>query len=75
VCFVSLHCSEAEIQRRLVEPSRASFNKLTSPDRYRELRDSGAFDFPEMRADLTIDTGSLSPSMAAERIRAGLAAA
>lgn len=73
--FVSLYCSEAELQRRLAEPSRTSFNKLTSPDRYRELRDSGAFEFPELRADLKIDTGSLSPTMAAERIRAGLAAA
>ena len=75
VFFVSLLCSEAEIHRRLVDPSRASFNKLTSPDRYRELRDAGAFAFPALRADLTIDTESVTPKMAAENIRSGLAAA
>ena len=75
VFFVSLRCSEVEIERRLVDPSRASFNKLTSPDRYRELRDAGAFTFPALRADLTIDTESLTPRMAAESIRSGLAAA
>ena len=75
VFFVSLRCSETEVQRRLVEPSRGSFRKLTSPGRYRELRDAGAFEFPELRADLTIDTESLSPTKAAERIRASLAVA
>jgi len=73
VLFVSLSCREAELERRLGNPSRASFNKLTSAEQYRELRDSGAFDFPALRADLEIDTGSLSAKMAAEQIQARLA--
>lgn len=75
VLFVSLSCPDVELERRLGESSRASFNKLTSADQYRELRAAGAFDFPALRADLAIDTGSLSPRMAAEQIRARLAAA
>jgi len=74
VFFVSLTCAEVELERRLGESSRAPFNKLKSRDRYRELRDSGAFEFPGLRADLEIDTGSVSPSQAAERIRARLTA-
>jgi hypothetical protein len=73
VFFVSLKCAEEQLERRLGEPSRAPFNKLKSRDRYRKLLDSGAFEFPGLRADLEIDTGALSPSLAAERIRSRLA--
>lgn len=75
VLFVSLRCPEGELEQRLSEPSRAAFNKLKSVERYRELRDDGAFEFPPLRADLEIDTDSLSPILAAETIRARLSAA
>jgi hypothetical protein len=44
-------------------------------ERYRELRDSGAFEFPPLRADIELDTGVLSPAEAAQLVRAGLEAA
>ena len=66
--FVSLTCSEAEIERRVAEPSRRSYGKLASTERYRELRDSGAFEFPPLRADLTLDTGALTPLEVARRV-------
>jgi hypothetical protein len=44
-------------------------------ERYRELRDSGAFEFPPLRADIELDTGALSPTEAAQLIEAALAAA
>ena len=75
VLFVSLRCAESELERRLSEPSRAAFGKLCSVERYRELRDSGAFQFPPLPADIELDTGVLSPANAAQRIRAGLEAA
>src|SRR5262249_8926447 len=75
VLFVSLCCAEPELERRISDRSRSSFRKLQSPSQYRELRDSGAFKFPPLRADLEVDTGSLPPSMAAQMIKANLAAA
>jgi hypothetical protein len=73
--FVYLRCSEPELERRLSDPSRSPFGKLRSAQRYRELRDSGAFEFPLLRADLDLDTEALSPAQAAKKISAGLAAA
>jgi hypothetical protein len=57
VLYVALRCQETELERRLSEPSRRSFGKLNSVDRYRELRDSGAFEFPPIRSDLALATG------------------
>lgn len=73
--YVALGCAEHELVRRLSEPSRKAFGKLASADRYRALRASGAFEFPPVRSDLELDTGSLSPRQAAERVSAALAAA
>jgi hypothetical protein len=70
VLFVALRCAESE--RRLSEPSRSAFGKLRSVERYSELRDSGAFEFPPLRADIELDTGALSPTEAAQRINARL---
>lgn len=69
VVFVELSCAEAEIERRIVEPSRAQFGKLSSLELFRELKTSGAFSYPEMPdSSLTIDTTSVSPTNAATRI-------
>jgi hypothetical protein len=73
VLFVALRCAESELERRLSEPSRSAFGKLRSITKYRELRDSGAFEFPPLRADLELDTGALSPMEAAQLVCAGLA--
>ena len=74
VLFVSLRCAEPELELRLSDPSRSAFGKLRSSKQYRELRDSGAFEFPPLRADLVIDTDALSPLQAAQEISASLAA-
>lgn len=71
VLFIELSCPESEIERRVESASRARFGKLRSLARYRELRDSGAFDFPPLPPPaLRIDTSTTSPGEAARRIAA-----
>ena len=72
ILFAALRCAESELERRLSEPSRAAFGKLRSAEKYRELRDSGAFEYPPLPADVELDTGALSPTEAAQRINARL---
>lgn len=72
VLFAGLRCGESEIERRLADPSRSAYGKLRSVERYRELRDSGAFEVPPLRADIEVDTGALPPIEAARRIHARL---
>lgn len=73
VVFIELTCSDDEIERRIENESRAKFGKLRSLSRYRELRDAGAFLYPALpEAALVLDTGSLDPRAAAERIAAHL---
>ena len=55
--FVQLTCPEAELERRVENESRAEFAKLRSLSQYRQLRDEGAFAFPQLPdSGLTIDT-------------------
>ena len=75
VHFVRLTCDAREAERRLTSPSRTEFGKLKSLDQYRALTRAGAFDYPELPAALTVDTGALSPREAAVTIRAFLARA
>jgi hypothetical protein len=75
VHFVRLTCAAGEIERRLTGPSRSQFGKLQSLEQYRALTRAGAFDYPELPASLTIDTGEVSPRDAAVAIRAFLAKA
>ncbi len=75
VHFVRLTCDAGEIEHRLTSPSRAEFGKLQSPDQYQTLTRAGAFDYPELPAGLTIDTGAVSPREAAVAIRSFLARA
>ncbi len=73
VHFVRLTCDAGQIEQRLTSPSRAAFGKLQSLDQYQALTRAGAFDYPELPAVLTIDTGAVSPREAAVIIRAFLA--
>ncbi|HXG97414.1 MAG TPA: hypothetical protein VNJ06_09945 [Gemmatimonadales bacterium] len=73
VHFVRLTCDAGDIERRLTSPSRAEFGKLQSLDQYQTLTRAGAFDYPELPAVLTIDTGAVSPREAAVAIRSFLA--
>jgi chloramphenicol 3-O-phosphotransferase len=68
VLFVELVCSESEVERRMVDPSRGQFGKLQSLAQYKELQRAGAFQFPELPAGLTLDTTDRPPSETAALI-------
>lgn len=69
VIFVSLNCDSVELERRLTDPAREKFGKLTSLELFRELNRSGAFDTPKNIPNrLTVDTTSITPAKAAKRI-------
>lgn len=72
--FVELTCSTEEVERRLEEPSRAKFGKLHSVERFRELKQTGAFVGPAVPADLVVDTTKLLASDTADLIRSSIAA-
>ena len=66
--FIKLRCPDAEIEKRLDAPSRRDSQKLRSVELFRSLRDAGAFKYPELPADLTIDTSELRPRESARLI-------
>lgn len=74
--YVALTCPEEEVEQRLGDESRKAFDKLTSLENYRRLRDSGAFAFGEMPEPLiTIATDEVEPHDAARLIHSALATA
>jgi hypothetical protein len=69
VIFVSLYCAPDELEKRITNPTRERFGKLTSLDLFKELYNAGVFDTPgDMPSLLSIDTTSISPSEAAKGI-------
>jgi adenylate kinase len=69
VLFVELRCSAEELERRIEHPSRQRFGKLSSVERFRELKEAGAFVNPGIPAEgLVVDTTELSASDAASLI-------
>jgi chloramphenicol 3-O-phosphotransferase len=68
VIFVELTCSEAELERRMEEPSRREFGKLASVEQYRELKDAGAFNFPKLPKGMSVDTTNQTPADSAKLI-------
>lgn len=69
VLNVALTLDEEEQERRLVRPERAEFGKLRSPETLRALRVAMEACMEKMPASaLRIDTGSTSPSDAADII-------
>ena len=69
VLFVKLTCPIAELERRIVQPSRTAFGKLRSLELFRELHATGGFAYPELPdSGLSIDTSQTSPREAAARI-------
>jgi hypothetical protein len=69
VRFVKLTCPMAELERRIVQPSRARFGKLQSLEIFRELQATGVFEYPTLPdSGLSIDTSQTSPREAAVRI-------
>jgi hypothetical protein len=66
VCFVRLAVDELEQERRLGNPSRSEFHKLTDVDTFRSLRTQPAPEQPP--AGLEIDTTTSPPAQTAQRI-------
>ena len=69
VLFVELRCSTEELEKRIEDPSRQRFGKLSSVQQYRELQASGAFVDPGIPNNrLVVDTTELSAPDAARTI-------
>ena len=69
VLFVRLECSQDELERRLTDPGRNAFGKLSSLEQFHELNDAGTFVQSEVLDErLVLDTTHLSASAAASRI-------
>jgi hypothetical protein len=67
--FIELSCEQGELERRIQDPSRSEFGKLSSIEQYRALKESGAFDFPILpQPELSLDITDSSPTDAAELI-------
>lgn len=74
VQFVELVCPLAELKRRIDNPSRLQYRKLTSLSLFEKLHSDGTFDTSHMpKARLTVDTSLCSPIEAATQIRDALA--
>jgi hypothetical protein len=73
VIFVELTCAETELERRMEEPSRKEFGKLASLGQYRSLKSAGAFKFPKLPSEISIDTTNQSPAVTAKIISDHLA--
>lgn len=69
VDFVALTCSSAIVAARVEAPSRQASGKLSSLALLRDLEAAGAFAYPPLPpAAVTVDTGTVAPRAAAERI-------
>ena len=69
VVFVNLYCEAAELERRLTDPAREKFGKLTSLELFRQLNSNGTFDTPDNFPDrISVDITNISPLEAAQKI-------
>ena len=68
VFFIELKCSNAELEKRLANPSRQGFGKLNSIEFFRELDAKGVFNSPKIAADFTIETTELSAIQTSQTI-------
>jgi hypothetical protein len=50
------------------EPSRKEFGKLASLEQYRSLKSAGAFQFPKLPSEISVDTTNQSPRVTARVI-------
>lgn len=74
VVFIELTCTQEELERRIEEPSRKEFGKLASLEQYRSLKNAGAFEFPKLPSDISLDTTKQSPAATAKQISEHVAA-
>ena len=68
VRFVALTCPPDELARRVDNTDRSAFGKLRDRELFERLMADGAFDYPPIASELTIDTSGMSPEAAAARI-------
>lgn len=69
VFFVELTCSQDELERRLTNPSRQRFGKMTSVELFRQLSIANAFKDPGIPSDrFVLDITALTPNEAARLI-------
>ena len=69
VLFIELTCSPEELERRIADPARRSFGKLSSVEQFRELKKDGAFTDPGIPPDrFVVDTTDLPASATASLI-------
>jgi hypothetical protein len=68
VRFVALVCADEIREGRIEAPSRARWRKLNSLALARQLKAADAAAFAPLPAELTVDTGEVTPEGAAERI-------
>ena len=69
VVFVNLYCDFAELEKRLTDPEREKFGKLTSLDLFRQLNRNGTFDTPDNVPNrISLDTTNITPLEAARKI-------
>jgi len=69
VVFVNLYCDSAELEKRLTDPARGKFGKLTSLELFRELNSNGTFDTPDNVPDrISVDITNITPLEAAQKI-------
>lgn len=69
VVFVNLYCDTAELEKRLTDPAREKFGKLTSVALFRQLKSNGTFDTPDNVPNrISIDTTTTTPLEAARKI-------
>ena len=69
VVFVNLYCDTAELEKRLTDPAREKFGKLTSVALFRQLKSNGTFDTPDNVPNrISIDTTTITPLEAARKI-------
>lgn len=66
--FVELTCPPDELARRVDNADRGAFGKLRDADLFRRLAADGAFDYPPIPSELSIDTAATAPETAARQI-------
>jgi len=68
VRFVEVRCSEGAIEARIEAASRQEHRKLSSLATYRELKAGGAFEYPAIESEFTVDSTTASPLESANTI-------
>ena len=70
VRYVELTCAREELLRRVVQPSRAAYDKVNDTDTRQGWLDKGRIKVPQLDRDgvLRIDNSALEPGEVARRI-------